>query len=90
MFTKLRTRQRHYRLMTAAVHLVRETELRISAEPEHVTYEQVAALAFGRHQIRVEESEAADYLAAALVSRGHGIDHLPAVPAMPVIPADSF
>ncbi|MFI5945881.1 hypothetical protein ACIBCB_37300 [Streptomyces uncialis] len=66
--------------MSAATHLVVEAQVRLNVEPEQVTYEQVAALAFGLYRYRVEEREAADHLAAALIAHGHGIGHLPAVP----------
>ncbi|MEV4872856.1 hypothetical protein [Streptomyces syringium] len=79
MFTQLRARKRHIRLMNVAWHLVREAELRVTGEPSQVTAVEVATLAFGRHQLRIEEDEASDYLAAALVTRGHSIDHLPAL-----------
>jgi len=81
MFTAVRARRRHRRLLAAAQHLVRQEEVRINGDPTQVTATQIAVLAFARHGLRVEESEAADYLAAALVTYGHGIGHLPAVPA---------
>ncbi|GGR45820.1 hypothetical protein [Streptomyces netropsis] len=83
-FTQLRARKRHIRLMNVASHLVREAESRLMGEPSRVTAVtavEVATLAFGRHELRIEEAEATDYLAAALVDRGHSIDHLPAVSA---------
>ncbi|MFF3735177.1 hypothetical protein ACFYXM_34130 [Streptomyces sp. NPDC002476] len=72
---KYRARRRHARLMEIAEHLVRQA----SAEAEKVTCAQLAAVVFGRYQLRVEEAEAADFLAAALVEGGYSIDHLQAV-----------
>ncbi|MEU0596248.1 hypothetical protein [Streptomyces ardesiacus] len=46
-----------------------------SSAASRVTAAQVACLAFARHQLRITEDEAADYLAAALVARGHSTDH---------------
>ena len=80
MFAKMRAQQRHHRLMAAAQTLVREAELSPARHPQQVTYEEIAALAFARYQIRLNEAEAADYLAGALVTRRHDISHLPAVP----------
>ncbi|UUA11600.1 MULTISPECIES: hypothetical protein [Streptomyces] len=77
MLKTLRARQRHSRLMRVAVHLVRE-EAVLSSDPaawERITPAQVACLAFARHQLRINEEEAADYLAAALVARGYPSDH---------------
>jgi hypothetical protein len=73
MLTKLRARSRHNRLMNVANRLVREAGLKSSAEK--ITPTQVACLAFARHQLRIDEDEAADYLAAALVARGYSTEH---------------
>lgn len=82
MFAKLSAARRHTRLMKVALHLVCEADLNLDKKPEDVTAVEVSTLAFGRHQLRVQEEEAGDYLAAALVARGHGIDHLPALPSI--------
>ncbi|MFI6530783.1 hypothetical protein [Streptomyces uncialis] len=66
--------------MSAAGWLVQEARLRPLVGPGQVTWQQVAAVAFGRYRYRVEEREAADFLAAALIAQGHSIGHLPAVP----------
>ncbi|WP_328743582.1 hypothetical protein OG436_39310 (plasmid) [Streptomyces caniferus] len=79
--TERLARQRHNRLMSAAEHLIREAVLKPTTSPEQVTATQVACLAFARHEMRIDEAEAADYLAAALVERGYNTDHMPAVPA---------
>ncbi|MFH8558917.1 hypothetical protein ACH4FE_35745 [Streptomyces celluloflavus] len=79
MFAKRRAQQRHNRLMAAADHLVLQAVLRPGTRPEEVTSEEVVA--FGRHGIRIEASEAGDYLAAVLVTRGHKISSLSAGPA---------
>ncbi|MGI5532502.1 hypothetical protein ACQEVX_35575 [Streptomyces syringium] len=76
---KIQARQRHSHLMSVAEHLVRQATLSPTASPEQVTATQVACLAFARHEIRLREDEAADYLAAALVARGYTTDHMPDV-----------
>ncbi|MEU9057108.1 hypothetical protein AB0D37_43220 [Streptomyces sp. NPDC048384] len=90
MFAKLSANRRHSRLMNVATALVREAEgILASAPVETVTADRVRVLAFGRHQLRISETEAAEYLAAALVSRGHSTDHLPAV-SLPAVSAGSY
>ncbi|MFD5398581.1 hypothetical protein ACFWJW_30770 [Streptomyces sp. NPDC127097] len=79
--TERLARQRHVRLMSVAEHLIREAVLKPTTSPEQVTAMQVACLAFARHEMRIDEAEAADYLAAALVERGYSTDHWPAVSA---------
>ncbi|GAA2426243.1 hypothetical protein GCM10010255_80640 [Streptomyces coeruleofuscus] len=74
----MRARRRHNRLMKVADHLIRDAAVTSSSGPERVTTAQVACLAFARHQLRIDEEEAADYLAAALVARGYSTDHKPA------------
>lgn len=81
MIKKMRARQRHTRLMRVANHLVREAMLDPTSSPDQVTTTQVACLAFARHQLRIDEDEAADYLAAALVAGGYSTDHRPAATA---------
>ncbi|MEV0097354.1 hypothetical protein [Streptomyces sp. NPDC050738] len=77
MFAKSRAQKRHTRLMDVAGTLINEAA--ICGDTKKVAPAHVVALAFGQLQLRIEESEAAEYLAAALVMRGHSIDHLPAV-----------
>ncbi|MCF3105412.1 hypothetical protein IPZ58_28040 [Streptomyces roseoverticillatus] len=92
MFKKLRERQirlqagqRHTRLMGVAEDLVREAGMKQAltqtTSPQEVTLAEVACLAFARYQLRIDEAEAADYLAAALVARGYSTDHWPAASA---------
>ncbi len=78
MIKTIRDRHRHTRLMRVANHLVRDAAVTSSDGPGRVTTAQVACLAFARHQLRIDEEEAADYLAAALVARGYSTDHRPA------------
>jgi hypothetical protein len=78
MLKKMRARQRHTRLMGVAEHLIRDAAVTSSSGPEKVTIAQVACLAFARYQLRINDDEAADYLAAALVARGYSTDHRPA------------
>ncbi|MEV5204938.1 hypothetical protein [Streptomyces sp. NPDC053720] len=65
MFEKLRTRSRHRALMTAACRLV------MSYDTRAATPADLAAFVFGRHQIDLDEQEAARYLAAARVEHGY-------------------
>lgn len=65
MLKKFRTKQRHSRLMRVVDQLV------FCQMEEEATPAQVIALAFGRHQLRITEDEAAEYLDAGLVRRGH-------------------
>lgn len=58
-----RANQRHNHLMRAADHLIFG---RTNAE---LTAADLIALAFGRHQYRITETEAVDYLNAGLVLR---------------------
>jgi hypothetical protein len=78
MLQKMRAKQRHTRLMRVAGDLVDRATLKASSGPEDVTTAQVACLAFARHQLRIDEDEAADYLAAALVAHGYSTEHRPA------------
>ncbi|MGR3939421.1 hypothetical protein [Streptomyces sp. BRA346] len=60
-----------------ATSLVKKAEWTPATAPvEQITPDQVATLAFGRYQVRITPTEAAEYLAAALVARGHSITHL--------------
>jgi hypothetical protein len=63
--------------MRVAKHLVRGAAVLSSdtAARERITPAQVACLAFARHQLRIDDEEAADYLAAALVAGGYHSDH---------------
>ncbi|MBZ6142461.1 hypothetical protein [Streptomyces olivaceus] len=84
MVEKMRTRRRHIRLMRAAKAVIRDAAvgmvLSSQAErvAERVTPAQVACLVFARYGMRIDDEEAADYLAAALVSLGYRSDHRPA------------
>ncbi|MFL4910701.1 hypothetical protein ACJ6WF_48330 [Streptomyces sp. MMS24-I2-30] len=73
MIEKIRARQRHARLMKVATDLVRD-----AAAGGEVSFAQVACLAFARHRMRIDDGEAADYLAAARVACGYSTDHRPA------------
>ncbi|NUP42345.1 MAG: hypothetical protein HOY76_36270 [Streptomyces sp.] len=55
-------RRRHRHLLTIAAHVLRSYT---NASPD-----QVVALAFGRHGLRIETAEALDYLNAARAERG--------------------
>ncbi|MFJ6661602.1 hypothetical protein ACIQNG_35425 [Streptomyces sp. NPDC091377] len=81
MIKSLMARQRHHRLMNAAERVVRDAELSLTSSTDQVTPTQVVWLAFARYRMRIDEAEAADYLAAALVARGHGTCHRPAASA---------
>ncbi|MGK5545694.1 hypothetical protein ACSNOH_13320 [Streptomyces sp. URMC 127] len=83
---RLQERQRHSRLMGVAEDLVREVGMKqaLTTSPQEVSPVEpveVACLAFARYQLRIDEAEAADYLAAALVARGYRTDHWPAASA---------
>ncbi|WP_327260016.1 hypothetical protein [Streptomyces sp. NBC_01240] len=67
-----RANQRHARLMGVADRLV------IGRLADPATPAEVAALAFALHQIRITESEAAEYLNAGLVRRGRKPLSIPA------------
>lgn len=77
MFAKITASRRHKCLMTVATILVRDAEVSLIKEPADVLPEQVVHLAFGRHQLCIEQTDAVKYLAAALVARGHNTGHLP-------------
>ncbi|WP_367140723.1 MULTISPECIES: hypothetical protein [Streptomyces] len=79
--TERQARQRHARLMGVAEDLVWEAGMKQTRSPKDVSPVQVACLAFARYQLRIDEAEAADYLAAALVARGYSTDHWPAASA---------
>ncbi|MGW0493484.1 hypothetical protein [Streptomyces olivaceus] len=80
MIEKMRTRRRHNRLMRAAKAVIRDAAVGTvtASEAGRVTPAQVACLVFARHGMRIDDEEAADYLAAALVSLGYHSDHRPA------------
>ncbi|MEU8740629.1 hypothetical protein [Streptomyces halstedii] len=65
MLKKLRTNQRHARLMRAADFLI------FDHDTDELAAADLIALAFGRYQIRITEAEAVEYLNAGLVRRGH-------------------
>ncbi|MFG3384375.1 hypothetical protein [Streptomyces sp. NPDC047999] len=87
MFTTMRARARHRRLMAVADAVVREAVVVSTTPEERATPARVACLAFARHQMRIGDEEAADYLAAALVARGYASDHRPAPDPAPHVPA---
>lgn len=62
MLATLKTRKRHRQLMHIAHDLLRG--------PNHVTPEDVATQAFGRHQIDLDTGEAQRFLDAARIARG--------------------
>lgn len=64
MFKQRTTRRRHIRLLAIADSLV------LGRPAEEPTTAEVMALAFARLQLHLSETEAAEYLNAALVSRG--------------------
>lgn len=68
------TNRRHARLMAAADHLI------YGRNAEEVSAADLIALAFGRHQIRITEAEAVDYLNAGLVRRNR-VHRLPVADA---------
>ncbi|MEU1106565.1 hypothetical protein ABZ408_37245 [Streptomyces tibetensis] len=78
MLKTMRAKRRHSRLMRVANHLIREAAVLSSEAATRVTTAEVACLAFARYQLRIDDEEAADYLAAALVARGYSSDHRPA------------
>lgn len=64
-------KRRHTQLRTIAERLVSRQILSGALEPKYTaTTGDVIALAFGRHQLTVDEGEAARYLEAARVEKG--------------------
>ncbi|MFG3085634.1 hypothetical protein [Streptomyces parvulus] len=78
MLSTMRARKRHLRLMRAAHRVLQDAMVTTSQDIGRVTPAQVACLAFARHEMRIDDEEAADYLAAALADRGLPTDHRPA------------
>lgn len=74
MLASLKSRQRHHRLMRVAHRLLREAFAHaLSPGEDRVTAQDIAAYAFGRHQIDIDADEAQRYLDAARASRGRSI-----------------
>lgn len=59
----------HQQLMAAAHHVVSRSALELGVEQARAA--EVVALVFGRHALRIDESEALDYLNAVLAERGY-------------------
>ncbi|MFI7352197.1 hypothetical protein ACIBSR_38825 [Streptomyces sp. NPDC049936] len=78
MLSTMRARKRHLRLMRAAHRVLQDAMVTTSQDIGRVTPAQVACLAFARHEMRIDDEEAADYLAAALADRGLPTGHRPA------------
>lgn len=74
---KIRARQaagrRHRQLMRAASDVVRRHYL--LGEAENATPAEIVAVAFGRHELRIDVDEALDYLNAVLAERGYALRH---------------
>ncbi|MEV6165705.1 hypothetical protein AB0L71_28095 [Streptomyces sp. NPDC052052] len=64
MLKNLSSSWRHARLMRAADSLI------YGQDTKELTAADLIALAFGRYQLRIDETEAVDYLNAGLVRRG--------------------
>lgn len=77
MLKQARAKARHRRLMNAACHLIREASISSPTDPSRVTPDELAALAFARHQMAIDSAEAIQYLNAARVARGHRIEAAP-------------
>lgn len=77
MLQPMLQRMRHRRLMNVASRLVYEAEAFPSrGGVQSVTADQMIHAWFGRTGQHIEPSEATEYLAAALVSRGCSTQHL--------------
>lgn len=64
-------KRRHEQLMAAAGHLIsREITSGFRTPQYEATAKDLVALAFGRHQLAVDEAEADRYLNAARVEKG--------------------
>ncbi|MER5211975.1 hypothetical protein ABT063_15680 [Streptomyces sp. NPDC002838] len=61
--------RRHRQLMHAAQHVISRRAL--DSDIAQATPAEVVALAFGRHALRIEDTEALDYLNAVLAERGY-------------------
>ena len=70
MFAAYKDNRRHNKLMKVAHDLLYSAYISVSRAPANVTAEDVAAHAFGRHQIELDHDEAQKYLDAARVARG--------------------
>lgn len=63
--------RRHRQLMAAAEQIVSRSIL--YSQVDKAAPADVAALAFGRHGLRIEQDEALDYLNAVLAERGYAL-----------------
>lgn len=70
--------RRHRDLLTVAQRVVSRATLDRSTE--QIGLAEITALAFGRHQLRITDAEALDYLNAVLAERGFPL-HAAAHPA---------
>ncbi|MCY0932348.1 hypothetical protein OTB20_40620 [Streptomyces sp. H27-H1] len=70
--------RRHSLLMRTVTSMARDKHFTLLRNPAYLTPDQVAAQVFGIHAIRLTETEATDYLRAALTLQGHTTAHLPA------------
>lgn len=78
--------RRHKQLLVAARHVVSRGTL--DRRIEDIDLAEVAAVAFGRYQLRITEDEALDYLNAVLAERGFPLRTAhPAPSGSTVIPA---
>jgi len=69
LFAKARSRARHRLLVNLANNLVRDGMSTVNGTTK-ITPADYTAYVFGRSQIRLDDTEAIDYLNAVLVARG--------------------
>ncbi|MGP3737930.1 hypothetical protein ACTWJ9_33645 (plasmid) [Streptomyces sp. GDS52] len=70
MFATYKESRRHNKLMKVAHNLLYSAYISAARSPADVTAQDVAADAFGRHQIELDLDEAQKFLDAARVARG--------------------
>ncbi|QKW31506.1 hypothetical protein HUT11_35680 (plasmid) [Streptomyces seoulensis] len=70
MLAAYKSNRRHNKLMKVAHSLLYNAYISVTQNPANVTAEDVAAHAFGRHQIELDLDEAQKFLDAARVARG--------------------
>ncbi len=70
MLATYKARRRHNKLIKVAHDLLYDAYISASRNPADVTAEDVAAHAFGLHQIELDLEEAQKFLDAARVARG--------------------
>lgn len=90
MFEKRAARRaedrRHQQLLRIAQHIV--SRVTLERRIEDIDVAEIVAVAFGRHQLRITEDEALDYLNAVLAERGYPLRTVhPALPGTTSIPA---